>query len=159
MGAGASSSRIEQLQVRHTLLTCFGVKFLIYSICQKPEESAVLPPLFLLPIKHQRRDFSLLFDDFRHEQPFSSFSSLCFLSFLNVLDISVALHSVALHLAPEQRQIAAEAAQRKHKEDELMLNDPETVAVLKEQVQVCPASSSIIRKLTSPRVVLWRQRG
>ena len=36
----------------------------------------------------------------------------------------------------QQRQIAAEAAQRKHKEDELMLNDPETVAVLKEQVQV-----------------------
>jgi urease gamma subunit len=36
-----------------------------------------------------------------------------------------------------QRQIAAEAAQRKHKEDELMLNDPETVAVLKDQVQVC----------------------
>ena len=41
-----------------------------------------------------------------------------------------------------QRQIAAEAAQRKHKEDELMLNDPETVAILKDQVQVrivCPA--------------------
>jgi urease gamma subunit len=35
-----------------------------------------------------------------------------------------------------QRQIAAEAAQRKHKEDELMLNDPETVAILKVQVQV-----------------------
>ena len=36
-----------------------------------------------------------------------------------------------------QRQIAAEAAQRRHKEDELLLNDPETVSVLKEQVQEC----------------------
>jgi urease gamma subunit len=36
-----------------------------------------------------------------------------------------------------QRQIAAEAAQRRHQEDKLMLNDPETVAVLKEQVQEC----------------------
>ena len=36
-----------------------------------------------------------------------------------------------------QRQIAAEAAQRRQKEDELLLNDPETVSVLKEQVQEC----------------------
>ena len=36
-----------------------------------------------------------------------------------------------------QRQIAAEAAHRRHQEDKLMLNDPETVAVLKEQVQEC----------------------
>lgn len=60
-----------------------------------PEESALLHPLkpigFLRPIKQQHRDFTLLFDDFRHVQPFSSFFFRCVLSVLISFDISVAL--------------------------------------------------------------------